>query len=392
MTMTDRSKNKREGLRTYDALQMHRHNRELIFHLYRTREVLSRAELTQITGMSPTAVGKIIADFEEEGLLQKAGVDPEGLGRKAVLYRINPDGSYVIGVEIDRHLIRAGIVDLCGNVRRCLTKDDAMTEDVKETGRVISGMISELLLGMTQRQAERVRGIGISLPGIVEWPEGTVAASPQLEWTNADLTKEILVQPRLPIFVENDVKAEATAEILFGEGKKSPDLYLLKLGSGIGSALVLDNQVIRGHNNIFGEVGHLMLVPGGKQCECGRRGCIEAYCGMLCMEQETGLPFAEILTRSEAGDRVCMELLDQSVTYTAILLSNAVNLYNPPVIVVYGEMLAAWPQFFEKICMRAKDFLWKPDSTRFAIVRSGFDSGTAGILGAASVVLGNGSN
>lgn len=208
-------------------------------------------------------------------------------------------GRLSIGIDIGGTNIVAGVVDEDGHVLARACRDTPGT-DPAEVLDVIIDVTNEL------RQAHHVRSIGIGAAGFVDASQSTVLFSPHLSWRHEPLRDAVARRTRLPVLVDNDANAAGWAEWGFGAAQNEPDLVLITLGTGIGGALVIDGQPYRGQFGVAGEFGHMQMVPGGVECECGNHGCWEQYAGGRALQRrvtdalQTGGPVAAEL-RAQAG-------------------------------------------------------------------------------------------
>ncbi len=370
-----------------DSALMLEYNRQLLLQLIHTKGPISRAELTKMTKLSPTTVGRIINSFMEEDLITAVGTTKSGLGRKALLIDINGSGRYAIGIDIDIYQISAGMSNLNGEIvlrKSAPTPDSYSPEAIAE---VSLRLIEEINTCATPQMAKQVLGVGISIPGNVQWDDGIVRTSPQLGWKNVAFKELLQSKYKKPIYVDNNVKATAASEILFGFGKKYADFVILHVGSGVGAAVVSNRSVCRGVNGMYGEIGHITLRPTERLCDCGLHGCMQTYICMSALEKKSGMPFSDIQTRAKNGDMFCRSLLNESTEHLAMLLSNIVNMYDPPLILLSGEMFDNSIELVEDVKKRAKPLMWHTMIQIPCIENATFVYKDNVILAAASVVF-----
>jgi glucokinase len=179
--------------------------------------------------------------------------------------------SLTIGIDIGGTKVAAGVVDEAGNVlsvarRRTPSRDPGSVTDV------VVEVIGQL------RAEHEVEAVGIGAAGFVDAKRATMLFAANLAWRDAPIRDEIAARLDLPVIVENDANAAAWGEYRFGAGEGQPDLMVLTIGTGIGAGLILGGSLYRGRFGIAGEPGHIRVVPGGRLCGCGNRGCFEQYC------------------------------------------------------------------------------------------------------------------
>jgi len=175
-----------------------------------------------------------------------------------------------IGIDIGGTKVAAGVVDADGAVlatarRRTPSRDPAHISDV------VVEVVGQL------RAEHDVTAVGIGAAGFVDAERSTVLFAPNLAWRNAPIRDDLQQRLDLPVVVENDANAAAWGEFRFGAGEQQPDLVVLTIGTGIGAGVILGGALYRGRFGIAGEPGHVRVVPGGRMCGCGNRGCLEQY-------------------------------------------------------------------------------------------------------------------
>ena len=179
--------------------------------------------------------------------------------------------SLSIGVDIGGTKIAAGVVDAAGSIvseaRRATPSADA-----EQVEALVVEVVEEL------RARHDVIAVGIGAAGWVDASRHTVLFAPNLAWRNTPLSDDLAEHIDLPLVVENDANAAAWGEYRFGAGEQDPDTIVLTIGTGIGAGLIIDGTLRRGRFGIGGEPGHVRVVPGGRLCGCGNRGCWEQYC------------------------------------------------------------------------------------------------------------------
>jgi glucokinase len=179
--------------------------------------------------------------------------------------------SLAIGIDIGGTKVAAGVVDEAGEVlavvrRRTPSRDPAHIADV------VVEIVGQL------RAEHEVVAVGIGAAGFVDVERTTVLFAANVAWRDAPIREEIGSRLDIPVFVENDANSAAWGEFRFGAGEEQPDVVVLTIGTGIGAGLILNGALHRGRFGIAGEPGHIRVVPGGRLCGCGNRGCLEQYC------------------------------------------------------------------------------------------------------------------
>lgn len=270
------------------------------------------------------------------------------------------------GVDIGGTFVKVGLV----RGREILAREKFETASASTPRKM-----EEAVVGSVHRLARAARrrldGVGVGVPGLVDYPSGVVRRCVNLKgWDRVPLQRRLNRRLRLPVAVDNDVKAMTLAEWRYGAGKGARNLICLTLGTGVGGGLVLDGVLYRGRGGPSAEIGHLSLEPTGARCPCGGRGCLERYVGNqdLLREVRRRLRAGQKsrLTRILEGrlDRLTPESIDRACEQgdpfaqriwaeagerIGWVLANLVNLLNPDRIVIGGGIAQAGRWIFEPI-------------------------------------------
>ena len=193
---------------------------------------------------------------------------------------------YYIGIDLGGTFIKGGIVDSEGNI---LVSDKIPTQsDGGE--KVVAGNIATLcktLLKQANKTESEVEGIGMGVPGMIDGKNGVVVFSNNLNWTDFAISKTVEALTNLPVKIANDANVAALGETKFGCGKAYQNTILLTLGTGVGGGIVIDGKLFEGNRSAGAELGHSVIVAGGEQCTCGRKGCLEAYASATALIRDT---------------------------------------------------------------------------------------------------------
>ena len=268
--------------------------------------------------------------------------------------------SDVVGVDIGGTKVLAGLVAPDGTVTATVRRETphrSKTPDVVEA--TIVEAVRELVDGRSGLAA-----VGVGAAGFVDAAGSTVRFSPHLSWRDEPLKAALEAQLGVPVVVDNDANTTALAEMRFGAGRGYRQVLCVTLGTGIGGALVLDGDVFRGGNGMAGEFGHMQVMPGGRRCECGNRGCWEQYSsGNALVREARELVAAEsptayllrdlvdgdvsrlsgpvVTEAARAGDPAAGELFDEIGSWLGTGLANLAAAFDPEVIVVGGGVSEA---------------------------------------------------
>ncbi len=255
---------------------------------------------------------------------------------------------------------------------------------------------------------EQVLGIGMGIPGPVDPDLGIIRQAPNLHELDGVNAREVMAQETgLPVHIGNDAFCATLAELRWGAGREVENLVMFTLGTGVGGGIALDNRVRRGPRQIMGEVGHIIVEPGGRRCGCGNHGCLEAMVGrdgmvdlaVRLLEQGRCSVLAErvgarheklsprvIAEAAQEGDEVALAVMERVGHYLGIALCNCIVLADPDLIVLGGGIAAAGEVLFEPIrrTVRHRSMISGFDVGRIVPAELGND---AGMLGAAALVF-----
>jgi predicted NBD/HSP70 family sugar kinase len=229
--------------------------------------------------------------------------------------------------------------------------------------QAVSLGIQEVTEAIGRRSAD-IRAVGVSISGLVDI-EGHLAQSPNLGWRDIPLRALLRQTIKHPLYIGNNSNSAAIAEQMFGHGTETDNFLYVESGSGVGGGLILDGSLYRGVAGYSGEIGHMKVVPDGRRCRCGSRGCLSAYVAdhaILRHLQEGGVDIhapSDILARAAMGDAVVLAALDAVGGHLGTALANVVNLLNPPLIVLGGGLARFAPHIMPGV-RRTLDALSMP--------------------------------
>lgn len=264
-----------------------------------------------------------------------------------------------VGVDIGGTKIVAGLASEAGRViRRMETRTEAKNGYSWVLDTVVR-LINDLLADAGVKK-NHIRTVGLACAGQIDARRKAVLVSPNLNWQNKRLGRDVEQVLRLPVSLENDVNAATYGEWRFGLKKKGRNVVGIFLGTGVGGGLILDGRLFRGSRNVAGELGHITLNPHGYACRCGNQGCFEAYCGGSylvdrvrerlnqgyqgeLLEIVKGDLYALQATHVEVGyyrgDELCRQVWGEVIEYLGAGLQSVANLLNPDVILLGGGVI-----------------------------------------------------
>lgn len=193
---------------------------------------------------------------------------------------------YYIGIDLGGTFIKGGIVDDTG---RIVIQNKVPTESEKGAGKVATNIanLCKALLSNVNMTASDIVGIGMGVPGMIDSEKGEVVYSNNLGWEHFFISEEVEKQTGLPVKIANDANVAALGETKFGCGKDYQNTVMLTLGTGVGGGIIINGKLFEGNRSAGAELGHSVIVAGGEQCTCGRKGCLEAYASATALIRDT---------------------------------------------------------------------------------------------------------
>ena len=358
----------------------------MLLSLIQKHKKISRSQLAKITKISNTSVGKIVKELMEDELVIEVGQIEGEVGRRAILLEINSKGSYIIGVNLEISIIQIAIVSLNGEI----VMKEQLEYDVLEKAEVvlnfIASAINNILKLAGSEYEKKVIAIGVSVPGLVSWPEGKTLMVPQLHWKNINVKSLLEEKLDYVVYVDNDVRTVLLAESLFGSMTDFTNATCIHVGSGLGSAVMINGEILRGHSNTLGEIGHITLVPDGALCNCGRMGCLQTYICSSELEKQSGRHIQDIFNAFEHKEEWAVKLINRARSYLGMVISNVVCMYNPEAVLLSGQMIQDYPVLIKDIEAISNTYVLAPLRNSFQLKESiiGTDSG---VIGASALVL-----
>ncbi|MBG9586012.1 ROK family transcriptional regulator [Cytobacillus firmus] len=369
-----------------DQLLMKRQNKNLVLDILKTKSPISRIDIAKITGMSPTSITRIVNELQLQGYLRETEAVASGVGRKATLLEVRGDVLYTVGIEIDKSLLKVGIVNYIGEMVSLLKSKRNESESYMETLHKIN-MVIRKIMDENEIPAAKIMGLAVGLPGYIDYKNGIVKVSDQLKWKDANLAEDLQKLTSFNVIVDNELKMKIVAESFIGKAKNSQNSILIGIGSGIGSSIMLNGDIYRGETNNAGEIGHTVIDPTGNVCNCGKIGCLATYIseGAILADSRKVKDVSSIEDVFQSyRDREpwALNIMDRASTYIALAISNLLCLYNPEVIILSGNTIEKLPEMKEAIEQKCELYIWEPLKQSVRIVYSEIsDNGV--VLGAA---------
>lgn len=298
--------------------ELRKQNKNQVFRaVYDAENPMTKQEIAHKLHLSLPTITQNLKELFDEELLTYAGTDVSTGGRKARLIALDENAFFSVGIELSPKHIRYIAINLKARELAFERVEHIFTNT--EEYRIFYSQKLEEFLNKFHLPRERLLGVGITLPGIISEQKEIVEIAPVLHIRRMQLSLFTEHIP-YPTYVQNDASAGGVAEWWNHDGPSA--MAYLFVGKGVGGALMIDGKPFEGVNRHSAEFGHMCIVPQGKECNCGRRGCLEAYCSASCISDDLGLSPEEFFQQLEAGDKKISEIWETYTDYLVMAIHN----------------------------------------------------------------------
>jgi transcriptional regulator of PTS gene len=341
-------------------------NRSKILEAIRTVGMISRIDIARTTGLSQASITGLTADLIKEGLIIEKQSGKYKGGRRPMLLALNPEGTFVVGLNLSNSKLSVVIVNFEGTIVASHAHPLAsIHHSVSEIANRVAGAV-QACIWEANFAKEQISGVGIGIPGLVDPDSGNIRFLPNYGWENVNIKE--LVQNKLnhPCYIDNSSNTLALAEQWFGEGKGVDNFLVVTIENGIGLGAVINGRIYRGQEGIAGEFGHMTINPEGPECRCGKKGCVEAYSGNIAImrdarlaandgrwhcEDPDGFTYEEMVRAAQEGVVVLRQLFSRAGHILGIGLSHLITLFNPGKIIITGQGVQAGELIFDPMSL-----------------------------------------
>ncbi len=322
-----------------------------------THGPLSRADLTRDTGISAPTVSKVVVDLLDSGLLEEGAAPDNTVGRPGKKIQLARDRAQVIGIVLDQHTCVVLAASLDGQI----DGEKTSTFATPGTYHALLDQLTAFVQGFDEDTSIQTLGVGISTPGLVDEEDERCLFSPNLQIINhqtpaVDLTK----RTGLESICFQETKALCMAERLYGNARGLEDFAMMDMSTGLGLGVFSGGELLRGHNGLAGELGHITVDPTGKLCGCGNHGCLEtlatdsALTAMLSERLNQKFLIEDIIPQLRNGQIQAPDEINRVCEYLSIAVAAAINLFNPATLFLYGRFLSINAAIPEQVVRMAR--------------------------------------
>ncbi len=318
-------------------------NLQTVTRQMRRMELFSKIDLARELGISTTTMTKLFAQLESKGLIEVSPVEDTSFGRPKILYQLSP--TLQVGVvQIDLQETCICFSDLQGNI-----KPENMVSF--PTGNNVDDLFANIereYQALQQKVKAPCKLIGVSVPGLIEMETGQSVLNPNLHWLEgirpaARISRNL----GIPAFIMHEERALSRAQLRTLD--TTSNYLTVDFSAGVGMSVVANGQHLSGGSGYAGEIGHIIMQPGGKQCGCGNRGCLETLAADRAFYTELDLPAEEALEALAKDDPRATKIAGHVLEWQAKGIAAAINIFNPDRVFVYSRLADAYPYYIENL-------------------------------------------
>ncbi|MGO9310481.1 MAG: ROK family protein [Spirochaetia bacterium] len=349
------------------------HNRALVLRMIQQNEMISRKEISRLTGLTPATITTITSALLGLGLILETGKDTrsEASGRKQIFLSINREKHKIIALNLGRCLVQGAVCDLAGNILHKSEKYLRLIQDNELVVDRLEEKVIELIRELIREHdipEGSLLGISISAPGPLNAEKGIMrTAHHRLEgnkspapfdWRDIHLKEAVRREFGVGVFVDNDANISALGESWFGAGVGVSNLVVYMIGIGTGAGVIIDGMLYRGEDDVVSEIGHVTIDYKGPRCRCGNIGCLELYSNFHNIvdayarltgsaftaahemgNEEASARIHEVFRRASGGEEAAREVLRAHAQVLGVGAVTLANTFSPEMIAVSANDL-----------------------------------------------------
>ncbi|MDE1548939.1 ROK family protein [Jeotgalibaca caeni] len=335
-----------------DRYKIREQNETLVLSTIIQHSLISRASISQLTGLNKASTSAIVKDLIDESLVIEIGTgdSTSAGGRKPILLSLNKASGYSLSIDLGYDYISSMLTNLYGEIVEQNKERNTFVriENVIEKVTAIVESYRTYYEGSTFQLV----GLTLAIHGIVD--ENRIVFTPYYDLDQMDLAKKLHEQLQIPVYVENEANLTALAETSFSSFK--PNLVSISIHSGIGAGIIMNGELYYGHNGQSGEIGHMILYPNGLTCPCGNRGCIEQYCSEKAvvsqyrqLKKNKELSLNDLAQDYMNGDESATALVERAALEISIGIRNIISGFAPEVVYINSPLTRKLPFMLDLI-------------------------------------------
>ncbi|MGE4488894.1 MAG: ROK family protein [Kiritimatiellales bacterium] len=340
-------------------------NEATLLQLVRSYQGISRIELAALMGVAPSTIGIFVSRLLKEGFLIEEETVKLERGRPRTVLRLNPEGGCLLGVDFEANRIRAICLNFNEEIEQTISVKVNPAHGVQE----VLDKISEAVRSVMPKKPKRILGLGVAVPGPVDQEKGTSVYYKHIKgWENVPLTAYLKAQFKVPVYLENNIRAMASAELWFGQGRTLQQYVCIGVRSGIGAGIVANNQIYTGAHHSAGEIGSwrcpaFVVNNGSVQTDSPYIELEEAASVRAVLENlrtavkngkssslpKSGLTVNHIIQAYQGGDPLTVAHLNKAADALGWLAGQIAVLLDPEKIIFSGAFMLLGKPFLDRI-------------------------------------------
>lgn len=334
-------------------------NRRIALNVIREHQPISRADLARHLNITRGVVSTLVQELIAQGVIYEGATGDAARGRKPTFLHIRTRDRLAVAVDVRFTKTYVMLCDFSGRELALEAHDTifSVPEFIKELSVRIRRMLK------THGAKATCEGIGVVVPGMVDQRTGQILNAPALGWRGAAIRDKLAAATGLPVQIENSGRACSLAQLWLERGDSTaPNSFVfVNVSDGLGVGMVANGELVRGHDHIAGEFGHMPLNLDGPRCMCGASGCWEAYISNLATlsryfgwdlsklspnnlrdAEQSSFTVLDLVARARGGDAKAIAAIQSTARFLGLGLGTIVNVINPDCIYVAGEITTAW--------------------------------------------------
>lgn len=315
---------------------------------------VSRTDIAEELGLTRAGVTIIVNDLLESGIILETNSRSTPSGRPPVVLELNPEYGFVAAIDMGATHLSVAVGDFSARILQETEQpfriDNGPETCLKEVSQALQGIVKKCGIEIKDLSA-----VGVSVPGPVVTDAGMVMAPPIMPgWDRFPIRDTLEKLWKVSVTINNDADLGALGEWAYGAGRGEKNLAFIKVGSGIGAGLIIDQQIYVGSTGSAGEIGHLTIDKNGPLCTCGNYGCLEAFAGgsaieiqaqklvasgqrtLLAKSSQNKISVSDVADAARRGDLAAQEIIKRAGTFIGIAIANLINMINPSIVIIGG--------------------------------------------------------
>jgi predicted NBD/HSP70 family sugar kinase len=351
--------------------QIKSRNRIKVFNFILQNGPVSRTELEKQLGISAPSISRIVEMLKNEKYVKEIGKEDTSVGRKPIKLVVNKDARYIVGISITKTSIYLSITNLGSDIIYNNRKPLCEIETGMDLLIDINNYIEDSLK-ITDITKDMILGIGVASRGVIDYSTGTILRCYFNDYkepiNNIEVKKFLKNLYSCDVIVDNNINVDLFGDFFLTnntmDNSKKNYLYVY-MGEGVGGSVICNNEIVRGNNNIGGRIGHMIVEPEGKTCNCGQKGHLEAYVSKSAIKQqytnatkEKDVDIVEICHKANKGDEICTDIIDNVLEKLSIAIANIQLIISPHTIILAGEIFDHYEKALEILNNKINDYIF----------------------------------